>query len=156
MKITEAREALANTFENIKEEANSKGIITEYKCFTADRDLIEVDINDTSAALIAGEITLSAEGTNEKIILECAVCINDGNIIDDELVSEITLIRNNIREFYSKIDELGDVVTALESIYKEEEAPAPEVKRYDNKMFYIIGGIVIAAVAVFMILMKVL
>ncbi len=156
MKIIEARDALVNTLKNIKEENAAKGIITEYKCFASDRDLIEVDIDDKNAALIAGEISFGAGGTDEKIILECAVCISDGEVIEDEVIGAVTSLRDSLHEFYAKIDEAGSVVKALEEIYQEADEPAPEIKTYDNKKFYIYGGIIIALVAVILILTKVL
>ncbi len=154
MKINEAYEALSNTFKNIKSEAEEKGITATYKCFTSDRDLIEVDINDDNVSLIAGEFTLGAEGTEEKIILECAVSITDGEIFDDEVIREITAIRESIRELYAKIDETGSAAAALSDIYKEEEQPQPPAKTYDNKMFYIYGGLAILVVAIILIISK--
>ncbi len=152
MTIIEAREALTNTFENIKAEAKEKGVIADYKCFASDRDLNETDVSDSTAALIAGELTLGADGTDEKVILECAVSITDGEVFDDEMLREITAIRESVRELYAKIDEAGSAVAALSEIYKESEESVPEVKTYDNKKFYIGAGIAVIIIIIIMIL----
>ena len=71
MNVTEAREALALTLTDIAKAAEEKGLSAETKCFIADRDLAELsDENTDSAVIIAGEILVGVQGSEQKIAIK--------------------------------------------------------------------------------------
>lgn len=154
MKTIESRDALAAALNNIAELATENGLKAETRCFIADHDLIELSEDELSAAaLIAGEITVSADGTDEKMLLECALSVTDGEVSDDEIISEVGTLRANMKEICSKVSELGNAKDAFEAL-SPEEPEAKEEPKYDNKRFYIIASIVAVAVIVLMVLLK--
>ena len=141
MKINEAREALALTLTDIAKIAEQKELSAETKCFIADRDLNELsDENAASAVLIAGEILVGADDSEEKLLLECAVCVNDGEVTSEDMLREVNTMRESMRELCEKLDEKGNAKDAFIAVSPEEEAPVPP-RVYDNKNFYIACGI---------------
>ena len=154
MKTNEAYEALSRTLADIADTAKAKGLIAESKCTVTDRDLVALENeNDYSqlAALIAGEVTVSAEGAEEKIVLECAVSITDGCVFDDEMVNEIRVLRDNVNALCGKID-AENVKESFEALCKDEagEEDKPEPVR-SNKAFYIGALCVVGIIALFAI-----
>lgn len=140
MNIKEAYEALERTLCDIASLAKAKGLSAESKCTVTDRELVPVENEsdyDSLAALIAGEITVSAEGLDEKMLLECAVSITDGSVFDDEMVNEIRILRENMQTLCDGVDE-GNVTESFALLCKEEagEEDKPEPVR-SNKSFYI-------------------
>lgn len=141
MKINEAREALALTLTDIAKDAEQKGLTAETKCFIADRDLAELSNENTdSAVIIAGEILVGVQGSEQKLLLECAVCINDGEVAPEDMLREVNTMRESMKELCEKLDEKGSAEEAFAAVAPEEEPPAPE-RVYDNKRFYISCGI---------------
>ena len=154
MKITEAREAFIDAIEDIKKTLANNGLTAESKCYTADHDLSVVDDGDTlNAALIAAEISVSAAGTEEKMLLESAISITDGEVSSDELRNEISILRGTAGEICEKIKETGDAKEAFKSFELPEEE-LPESPKYDNKKFYIGGAIAVAVILILIIIFK--
>ena len=152
MEIIEARNALQNTLESIADEARAKGLIANTEVFITDIDFNRLDEDSTSGAyLIAGEISLGIEDSPEKMIFECALSLSDGEANADEMTSEISTIKANVREFIRKFEELGSFKKALDALSPEEEAPA-QAPTYDNKSFYIYAGIGVAILVILMVL----
>lgn len=151
MKIIEAKEALISACESLVAEATEKGLVADYRCFAANADLEEVDDSSSKVRLIAAEMTLGAEGTEKEMLLECALSISDGDVAEDEILREVGAMRENLREFYQTIDEMGGVTEALDKIAADSEEPAPEVKVYDNRKFYI-GASAVALLAIIIVI----
>lgn len=148
MNIHEAREALALTLTDIAGQAAAKGLETETKCFVADHDLNELsDENIAAAVLIAGEIVIAAPNSEQKLLLECAVSVNDGDVTPEDMLREVNTLRESMKDFCDSLDEKGNAEDAFAAVAPEEEEPeAPRV--YDNKRFYIacgVGAIVLIA-----------
>ena len=141
MTVIEAREALALTLKDIAANATEKNLNADTKCFIADHDLLELsEDNCADAALVAGEITISQDGLEEKLVLECAVSVTDGEVSSEEMLREVNVIRESMRELCEKINETDSAEDAFNAIVPEEEAPTMP-KIYDNKRFYIACGI---------------
>ena len=152
MNITEARDALALTLEDISKKVTEKGLTADIKCFIADHDLVELTPDNlTDAALIAGEITVSAPGAEEKLVLECAVSVTDGDVSSEEMQREVNVMRESMRELCEKLDEASSPEDAFTAVVPEEEEPAP-VHVYDNKRFYIACGVGAAALILLILL----
>lgn len=143
MNITESKNALYEALKNVSEDAISRGMTAEVRCFTANRDLEEVSESDPSAVLIAGEIAITSEEKKEKeILLECALSIEDGEVSGDEILREVNNIRSNMKEVCDTFDKVGSAENTFDTIEKEQELPKEEPKTYDNKQFYIWGSII--------------
>ena len=152
MNIKEAYEALSRTLGDITNIATKKGLIAESKCTVTDRDLIaltdEADYEQL-AALISAEVTVSADGCDEKILLECAVSISNGSVFNDEMINEIRILRDNLSALCDKVDE-ENVSESFAALCKEEagEEDKPEPVR-SNKAFYIGALCVVGIIALF-------
>ena len=120
MNIKEAREALALTLTDIAGGAIEKGLTAQTKCFIADHDLNELsDDNIGSAVLIAGEILVGTEGSEEKLLLECAVCVNDGEVTSEDMLREVNTLRESMKELCEKLDEKGNAEEAFAAVVPE-------------------------------------
>lgn len=154
MNINEAYEALSRTLCDITNIATQKGLVAESRCTVTDRDLNALENEgdyESLAALIAGEVTVSADGCDEKIVLECAVSITDGCVFDDEMINEIRVLRDNVSALCDKID-AENAKESFAAICKEEagEEDKPEPVR-SNKAFYIGALCVVGIIALFAI-----
>ena len=135
MKIIESRDALLHAILDVAKSAEEHGLSAEAKCFIADHDLAPLsDGACESAALIAGEITVSSPETEEKIVLECALSITEGEVSADEMLREVNTIRDNMREIIEKVHEYGNAKDAFAEMCKTDE-PEDAVQTFDNKNF---------------------
>ncbi len=152
MTVIEARDALSLALEDISKKAVEKGLTADIKCFIADHDLIELTPDDISkAALISGEISVGTEKSEEKLILECALSITDGDVSPEEMLREVNVMRDSMNELCEKLDETGNAEDAFTAVSPEERIP--EVPRtYDNKRFYIACSIGAAALIVLILI----
>ena len=141
MNIKEAQEALTLTLEDVAKSAAERGLTATVECFTADRDLNRISDGNTDAAvIIAGEITVGAPDSEEKLLLECAVGINNGEVIPEDMLREVDTIRESMKELCETFDEKGNAAEAFAAMLPEEEEPE-QPRVYDNKRFYIACGI---------------
>ena len=141
MTIVEAREALRLALEDIAKSATEKQLTADVKCFIADHDLTELaPENFEKAALVAGEILVGAANSEEKLMLECALSVTDGEISSDEILREVNTVRESMKELCEKLDESENPSEAFLAVAPEEEIPEP-AHTYDNKRFYIACGI---------------
>ena len=153
MNVFEAREALKATIEDISGGARALGIEVNSDCYLSDRNLFVIDDDKADeAAVIAAEVELKYDGADERIFLECAVAINDGEVLSDDLTSECANLRASIKEILDSISESENKKEAFVFLCHaddepEEDRPAP----MNNKNFYIT-----AAVGAFAILLLVL
>lgn len=156
MNIKEAFEALGATLENIADTARASGLSATTHCILATHDMEELSVDGevSRAALIAGEITLGADGTEEKMLFECALSISDGEVSSDEMAAEIKSVRANVREICDKLDLSLPINEAFASVCDaespdEDETPAPA---RSNKVFYITAAVMFIFLIVIMIL----
>ena len=155
MKVTEAREALIKTIDDAIASLKEKGLEVEKNCFLADRDLLPTK-GEEGASLIVADITVCAPDTDEKVIMECAVSIEEGEVLNDEIIREITLLRQNIKEITDKIDEVGSAKDAFAILAKEEEPEVADAPVASNKSFYIYAGIAAIVILIIAALAKAL
>ena len=152
MTVIEAREALTLTLRDIAGGATEKNLTADIRCFIADHDLNALsDDNLAEAALVAGEITIGKDDIEEKLVLECAVSVNDGEVSSEEMLREVNVMRDSMKELCEKMNESESAADAFNAVVPEEEAPAP-VHVYDNKKFYIACGIGAAVLIVLVLL----
>ena len=153
MKINEAREALKATIEDISSNASVLGIMVDSDCYLSDRDLFVIDDDKVEeAAVIAAEVELKYDGADERIFLECAVAINDGEVLSDDLTSECAKLRASIKEILDSIADSADKKEAFISLCHADDEPEEDLPvPMNNKSFYIT-----AAVGAFAILLLVL
>ena len=147
MNVYEARDAFIKTIESIVEPLSVKGLLTDIRCFFSDRDLIEIpDENAEKAAVLAAEIRIVDPKSSEEIAMETAVAIEDGEILNDEIAREATTLRQSVQEI---LDALEDPITksAFDNVLEDEE-PEQEYPTFDNRMYYIIGTIVVIIVII--------
>ena len=141
MKIIEARDALAVTLDSISKQAAEKNLTVNVRCFIADHDLNELSEEDLGkAALIAGEIAVNEAGSEEKLLLECALSITEGEVSAEEMLREVATIRESMKELCEKLDEAESTSEAFDAVLPEPEEPEP-IHVYDNKKFYIASAI---------------
>ena len=155
MNITEAKNALCEALKNVSEDAINRGMEAEVRCFTANRDLEEVDESDPKAFLIAGEITVTSEEKADKqIVLECALSVEDGEVSSDEILREVNNIRNSMKEVCETFDNVGNAESTFDAIEKDQELPVEEPKTFDNKQFYIWGSVIAGIALLLTLLLK--
>lgn len=148
MNITESKNALCEALKNVSEEAVKRGMTAEVNCFVADHDLVEVSEDSPKATLIAGEIRITADEKAEKeILLECALSVEDGEVSPEEMLREVNTMRSSMKEICETFDSVGSAESTIDSIEKEQQVDMPEPKVFNNKDFYIYGGI-IAVIAI--------
>lgn len=156
MNVKEAKEALIRAAEDLVAQAEEKKLTADYRCFTANVDLEEIDEDSSKVALIALELNLGAAECERAVVLECAVSVGDGAVDENEVLNEVAGLKSNVCDVYAKIDEAGSVNAALDAIVAETELPIPEIKTYDNRLFYIIGSIAALVILAVVIIAKVL
>ena len=154
MNVKEAKEALLSAANDLIAQAEQKNLTADYRCFTANVDLEEVDEDSSKVALIALELSLGAKDCEGAVVLECAVSSLDGEVDENEVLSEVANLKGNVNDVYAKIDETGSVNAAFEAIAEETELPAPEIKTYDNRLFYTVGGIAAAVILAVVVILK--
>ncbi len=157
MNVNESREAFLAAIKDIANTATEAGFTTEYKCYAADRDLCPVgEENEENAAIIAAELSLAAEGVEEKVLLECAVSIRDGECTSDEIAEEISMLRQNVKELADKAAAQGGAAEAIAELFREQRdaEKSPEVKVYNNKSFYITAGIAAVVIVVLFLIIN--
>ncbi|MBE6537445.1 MAG: hypothetical protein E7673_05775 [Ruminococcaceae bacterium] len=153
MNITESKNALYEALKNVSEDAVKRGMKAEVRCFVADHDLMEVSEDSPKATLIAGEITVTSDENEDKeILLECALSVEDGEVSSEEMLREVNTIRGSMKEICETFDSVGSAGGTIESIEKEQQVDMPEPKVFDNKNFYIYGGIAAAVVLILVII----
>lgn len=146
MNITESKNALYEALKNVSEDAVSRGMKADVRCFVADHDLEEVSEDNPKATLIAGEITITSdEKADKEILLECALSVEDGEVSPEEMLREVNTIRSSMKEICDTFDSVGNAEGTFNSIEKEQEVQIPEPKVFDNKKFYIWGSVIAAA-----------
>lgn len=151
MNVTESKNALYEALKNVSEDAVSRGMTANVRCFVADHDLNEVDEGDPKASLIAGEIRISSdEKADKEILLECALSVENGEVSSDEILREVNTMRGSMKEICDTFDNLGDAKNTFDTIEKEQQPDIPEPKVFDNKQFYIWGSVV-AAIALILV-----
>ena len=153
MKIFEAREALKATIEDISISARALGIEVNSDCYLSDRDLFVIDDDKADeAAVIAAEVELKYDGADEKIFLECAVAINDKEVLCDDLTSECAKLRASIKEILDSISDSENKKEAFVSLCHADDEPEVDRPAPMNNKYYYIS----AAVGAFAILLLVL
>ena len=156
MNVNESREAFLAAIKDIANTATEAGFTAEYKCYAADRDLSAIDEeNAENAAIIAAELSLSVEGVEEKVLLECAVSVRDGECTSDEIAEEISLLRQNVKDLTDKATALGAAEAISELFREQSENEKPdEPKVFDNKSFYIGAGILAAVIVIVLLVIN--
>ena len=153
MNVTESKNALFEALKNISEEAVSRGMKADVRCFVADHDLNEVDENSPKATLVAGEIAITSdEKADKEILLECAISVEDGEVSSEEILREVNTIRSSMKELCDTFDTLGSAGSTIDSIEKEQTVEMPEPKVFDNKQFYIWGSVIAAAALILVLI----
>ena len=156
MKLFEAKEALEATINDIAEGARAFGISVSSDCYFSDRDLFVIDDEKASeAAVIAAEVEIKCEGSDDKIFLECAVAINDGEVLNDDLANECAKLRANVKEITDTLGNAEDKTEAFASICRieeepEEDRPAP----LSNKYFYLSAAVGAVAILLLVLLIN--
>jgi hypothetical protein len=154
MKILEAREALVATIEDISNSARALGLTVNSDCYFSDRDLFVIeDEKADEAAVIAAEIELKYNDEYEKIFLECAVAINDGEVLSDDLTSECAKLRESIKEILDSISDSPDKKDAFVSLCHKDDEPEPERPAPQNNKYYYVSAAVGAVVILLLVLL---
>ena len=87
------------------------------------------------------------------MILECAVSVSDGEVSSEEMLSEVNTVRTNMKEILDKLND-AEGADAVFSSFEPDEETAPATPVYNNKNFYILAGIAVAAILVLVLLFK--
>ena len=153
MNVYEARDAFVKTVESIIAPLSDKGLVTDVRFFFSDRDLIEIpDENAERAAVLAAEIRIVDPKSHAELAMESAVAIEGGEILNDEIAREATTLRQSVKEVLDAL-EGHSAKDAFDAVMPVEDEDEPERPVFDNRMYYIIGGIaiilIIIAVAIF-------
>ena len=141
-------EAFIKTVESIVDPLSEKGLIISSRYFFYDRDLIEIPDGDASrASVLAAEIRIVDAESHAELAMESAVSIEGGEILNDEIAREATTLRQSVKEILDAL-ECHSAKDAFDAVMPEEDEEEPERPAFDNKMYYIIGGIVIALIII--------
>ncbi len=156
MNVNESCEAFLAALGDIANAAKEAGFTAEYKCYAADRDLSEINAaNSENAAIVAAELSLSVEGVEEKVLLECAVSVIDGECTSEEIADEVSLLRQNVKELTDKAEAIGAAEAVAELFREQKENEKPdEPKVFDNRSFYIGAGILAAVIVIVLLVIN--
>ncbi len=158
MNIKEAYDALLRTLEDIAKKATDTGLTADVRCAVTDFELNELSEDSYSGAvLISGEISIGAEGAEGRIVLECAISIDeDGNVTNDAIAQEVGVMRATVSELCDRLDKTKPIKEAFSELCDSEEGdveldnPAPV---RSNKAYYL-TALVALGIAVIAILIK--
>ena len=154
MNHLEARDALVATVNDIAAKLNSLGITVRSDCYFADRDLFVVAPESSAdAAVIAAELELTYDGCDEKIILECAVACDDGEVLADDLTNECSGLRSSVKEIVDTLSSADDKKEAFIALCHPDEEPhidRPEPQ--SNKYYYLAAAFGVIAIVLFVLL----
>ena len=155
MRITEASDALLFAMKDIAKGATEKGLKTEIDCYLANRDLERLtEADDSAVRVVAAEMTVSSDETEEKIVLECALSVEDGEVQADEMLREVNTLRDSMREILEKLDAYGNAKDAFAEICKPEDEEVDNSPKYDNKTFYIAATAIVLAIFIIILIFK--
>ena len=150
--VFEGREALVNTAKSILSRLEKEGFTSEINCYFSDIELTAIpDEAAEGATLIVIQTEITHPDTEERIILEGAVAIDEGEVINDEIIREANKLRRSVDEILFALENSSDVGKAVRSLMPEDEEEEPRPV-YNNKMYYI-GGIVIAVIITIVLIM---
>ena len=155
MNIYEAYDAFSKTLDDIASAAISAGLGATVEVSVCDSELqpIGEEIYDT-AALIAGKITLSSEQDERTVEFEGAIPVQDGTVISDEMISEVTEIRASVKDFLARLEGAASAAEAFTAVCDEEteEAEEPQIRTFNNKPLYVGAAVLFIALAVILLL----
>ena len=152
MNVYEAKEAFTNTVESIIAPLAELGLSTDTRYYFSDRELVEIPETEAErAAVIAAEVRICHPETKDELMFESAVAVEGGEVLNDEIIREATTLRESVSQLREALQNNERVGDAFASIIPPEDVPEVEPAR-DNKMFYI-GGAIVAAVVILVILL---
>ena len=154
MKPIEAKEAFLRTIEEITEEITKRELYVSIDCYFSDRELERIDDdNADKASVLSAVITVSHAGVDDSLVFEHAIAIDDGDVLNDEIIKEATKLRENVKELCEKLDSgMGakDTISSMDIEEEEVERPAP----LDNKLYYIGGAIAVIVIILLIAFLK--
>ena len=151
MNMTEGKDALVSTAKGILDKLTKYDFSYNINCYFSGLDLSSFGEDATDAAnLIVLEAEITHPATDEKIILEGAVAIDEGQVLNDEIIREADKLKKSVQDILSALEETSDIKAAVLSLMPKEEKPEPRPS-FDNKAYYI-GGIIIAAIITFVLI----
>jgi hypothetical protein len=148
MNVNEAKEAFIKTVDSIIDPLLDKGLVVDTRYFFSDRDLIEIpDADACNAAVLAAEIRIVDMESHAELAMEAAVAIENGEILNDEIAREASTLRESVKEILEAL-EVHSVKDAFDAVIPHDDEDEPERPAFDNKMYYIIGGIAILLIII--------
>ena len=154
MKPTQAKEAFIKTIENITEEITKRGLNVNINCYFSDRELEPIDeANIDNASILSAVITVCAEFSDDAVVFEHAIAIDEGEVLNDEIIREANKLRESTRELCEKLD---SGMSAKESIKAMDIEPeiTERPAALDNRLYYIGGAIVVAIIILVIAFLK--
>lgn len=145
LNVTEGREALVNTAKNILARLDKRGFTYDINCYFSDIGLVPIpDDASERATLIVIEVDVRHADVEERILLEGALAVDGGEVLNDEIIREANKLRRSVDEILSALENHSDPREAVRSLAPPEEESQPRPV-FDNRMYYI-GGIIIAVI----------
>jgi hypothetical protein len=85
--------------------------------------------------------------SHAELAMEAAVAIENGEILNDEIAREASTLRESVKEILEAL-EVHSVKDAFDAVIPHDDEDEPESPAFDNKMYYIIGGIAILLIII--------
>ncbi len=128
MNAKQAREALLPTLEDIARVLTDVGLCAKARVSFSDVDMLDHEDMMQNSALLYGEILFSAN-ENESVALECAVSVKDGEVADEEFLSEISALRTEAKRIAEIAKTVGaDALFDELERQSEDDEPRAEVR----------------------------
>ena len=153
MTVTEAMQAFTRTVESIVDPLTERGLVVDKRFYYANRELDEIKCDRCAeAAVIAAEVRIVDTESHAEIMLEAAVAIEDGDVLNDEIVREATTMRANVKELIEALETSETTAEAFSSLVPiDDEEPIKPVQ-HNNLPYYVGGAVVVVLILLFALL----
>lgn len=153
MKPIEAKEALIKTIDEICSAATERGLNVNVNCYFSDRELEPIAESEVErAAILSASVSIGEGSSDISLLLECAIAIDEGEVLNDEIIREAVKLRSAVSELCEKLDSGFSVKDAISSMDEGEQTPDEPVA-HDNRAYYIGGAVVVAVILLLILLL---
>ena len=147
MTVTEAMQAFTKTVESIVQPLTDRGLAVDKRFYYANRELNEIGSDRCAeAAVIAAEVRVVDTESHAEIMFEAAVAIEDGDVLNDEIVREATTMRANVKELIEALETSENTTEAFSSLIPVEDEEPVKPVQHNNVPYYIGGAVVVVLI----------
>lgn len=147
MTVTEAMQAFTRTVDSIVDPLTERGLLIDKKFYYADRELNEITTDRCGeATVIAAEVRIVEQESHAEMMFEAAVAIDDGEVLNDEIVREATTMRANVKELIEALDTNENAAEAFSSLIPTDDEEPVKPVQHNNVPYYIGGAVIVVLI----------